>query len=116
MQKATLDTGQALPLQGSRGSDHSNVDASRSDRRVEPDSGKTFTFEEFKVAFAGHYSGHEILDYWHDACIPVSTLASEPPGTEPATLLAASAPDPAPVSGESLDEGHRSELVAPCPD
>lgn len=47
------------------------------EQRVDSDSGKTFTFSEFKTEFKGVYSEQEILDYWRDACTPVNAKPPE---------------------------------------
>ena len=39
--------------------------------RIEPETGKAYTFSEFCVAFAATYSEKDICDYWRDACTPV---------------------------------------------
>eukprot|EP00435_Cladocopium_sp_Y103_P041512 s33_g11.t1 len=41
------------------------------EKKLEPESGKVFTFQEFRVAFAKEYSEKDIADYWRDACQPV---------------------------------------------
>ena len=41
------------------------------EKKLEPESGKVFTFQEFRVAFAKEYSEKDIVDYWRDACQPV---------------------------------------------
>ena len=38
------------------------------EKKLEPESGKIFTFSEFQKAFAGEYSEKDIHDYWRDAC------------------------------------------------
>ncbi|CAE7217789.1 FUBP3 [Symbiodinium sp. CCMP2592] len=42
-----------------------------SEQRIEPETGKAYTFAEFRVAFAATYSEQDICDYWRDACTPV---------------------------------------------
>ena len=48
------------------------------ERKLEPESGKVYTFEEFQKAFAVEYSEKDIEDYWRDACqaIPASPEGS----------------------------------------
>ncbi|CAJ1342314.1 unnamed protein product [Effrenium voratum] len=38
------------------------------EKRLEPESGNVYTFEEFRKAFSGEYSEKDIEDYWRDAC------------------------------------------------
>lgn len=87
-QTEDLDISQALPSESHRSTDRGTDACDRLERRTEPDSGKTFTLEEFKVAFAGNYTGDEILEYWRDACIPVTELTSEGVGPNASTLAA----------------------------
>jgi len=49
------------------------------ERRTEPETGKDYTFAEFKVAFASQYTETEIQEYWRDACKPVERKAVAPP-------------------------------------
>lgn len=44
---------------------------------MEPESGKVFTFQEFRVAFAKEYSEKDIVDYWRDACQPVPAVPEQ---------------------------------------
>merc|ERR1711920_968262 len=42
------------------------------ERRIEPETGRLFTFNEFAEAFSGQYSSDEIRAYWRDACARVA--------------------------------------------
>eukprot|EP00812_Abedinium_dasypus_P010397 NODE_4018_length_718_cov_298.315234.p2 GENE.NODE_4018_length_718_cov_298.315234~~NODE_4018_length_718_cov_298.315234.p2 ORF type:complete len:153 (+),score=48.75 NODE_4018_length_718_cov_298.315234:3-461(+) len=46
------------------------VDGIEGVRRVCPDDGKEYTFEELKVAFAGEYSAEDLQAYWRDTMKP----------------------------------------------
>merc|ERR1711971_405683 len=46
--------------------------SSSEDRRVEPESGKAYTFHEFETAFAEQFAPDDILAYWRDACTPLA--------------------------------------------
>lgn len=41
------------------------------ERRVEPESGKSYSLAEFCTAFEGQYSLNQVQDYWRDVCVPV---------------------------------------------
>jgi len=47
------------------------------EKKLEPESGKVFTFQEFRVAFAKEYSEKDIVDYWRDACQPVPAVPEQ---------------------------------------
>eukprot|EP00438_Fugacium_kawagutii_P029101 Skav229064 [mRNA] locus=scaffold2611:260766:261731:- [translate_table: standard] len=51
---------------------------STEEKKLEPESGKIFTFQEFRVAFAKEYSEKDIHDYWRDACQPIPDSQSQP--------------------------------------
>lgn len=67
------------------------------ERKLEPESGKVYSFEEFQKAFAAEYSEKDIEDYWRDACqaIPASPEGSgrqtQPPAAARATAAAPTA-------------------------
>lgn len=67
------------------------------ERKLEPESGKVYSFEEFQKAFAAEYSEKDIEDYWRDACqaIPASPETSgrqtQPPAAARATAAAPTA-------------------------
>merc|ERR1719253_336106 len=47
-----------------------NVD-DEEEERVEPETGKAFTWPAFKIEFSKVYSEKDVADYWRDACKPV---------------------------------------------
>ena len=48
------------------------------EKRLEPESGNVYTFQEFCQAFAGKYSEKDIQDYWRDACQPAPDGHQDP--------------------------------------
>ena len=48
------------------------------EKRLEPESGNVYTFQEFCQAFAGKYSEKDIHDYWRDACQPAPDGHQDP--------------------------------------
>merc|ERR1719440_902382 len=38
------------------------------EQRIEPETGKAFTFKDFEAEFSKTYKPDEIRDYWRDAC------------------------------------------------
>ena len=85
-----------------------------SEQRIEPESGKAYTFSEFRVAFAATYSEKDICDYWRDACKPVEK-GGKPPrelaeaaqgeelGSPPRTPSGQQEPHPEPPHGFRVD-------------
>lgn len=69
-------TEQVQPSQGN-GLERSASIQPRMEKKLEPESGKVFTFPEFQKAFATEYSEKDILDYWRDACKPVPETEKE---------------------------------------
>ncbi|CAE7563689.1 unnamed protein product [Symbiodinium pilosum] len=53
--------------------------SSAEERRVCPDDGKTYTFDELKKAYAGQYSEEDLTAYWRDAMATPGTAADKPP-------------------------------------
>jgi len=59
----------------SKGTDSHVADLDNVDeRRIEPETGRAFTFVEFAEAFSGQYSSDEIREYWRDACTRVTDI------------------------------------------
>ena len=48
------------------------------EKRLEPESGNVYTFQEFCQAFAAKYSEKDIHDYWRDACQPAPDGHQDP--------------------------------------
>mmetsp|Transcript_10380 Transcript_10380/g.16546 ORF Transcript_10380/g.16546 Transcript_10380/m.16546 type:complete len:715 (-) Transcript_10380:26-2170(-) len=46
-------------------------EAQEEEERIEPETGKAFTWSEFQVEFSKTYTADEVRDYWRDACKPV---------------------------------------------
>lgn len=79
---------EAEDVQTSKGTDHENEpsvthqNVEGSEKRVCPDDGKKYTFEELQVAFGKEYTAEDLKSYWKDA-MKVEGAEVAPP--EPAT-------------------------------
>ncbi|CAE7652488.1 unnamed protein product [Symbiodinium sp. CCMP2456] len=82
-----------------------------SEQRIEPETGKAYTFAEFRVAFATTYSEQDICDYWRDACTPVKRERGEASGG-PGHVDHVERVEPEPVQAAKLSN-HQPELEGP---
>ncbi|CAE7332553.1 unnamed protein product [Symbiodinium sp. KB8] len=62
----------------SSGDPQASSSSSAEEKRVCPDDGKTYTFDELKKAYAGEYSDEDLKAYWRDAMAPPGAPVEKP--------------------------------------